>query len=58
MKYGNIIVSDTYLSLCIEDAQQGNKYVLYTFWKTKIPIKIILFSWLVFHNKNLTWENL
>eukprot|EP00253_Pinus_taeda_P024937 PITA_24937 len=27
-------------------------------WKSGCPLKMILFSWLVFHNKNLSWENL
>eukprot|EP00253_Pinus_taeda_P001784 PITA_01784 len=27
-------------------------------WKSGFPLKMIIFSWLVFHNKNLTWENL
>lgn len=28
------------------------------FWKSGCPLKLIFFSWLVFHNKNLTWKNL
>jgi len=27
-------------------------------WKLACPLKLILFAWLVFHNKNLSWENL
>lgn len=27
-----------------------------SFWKVGCPLKMILFSWLVFRNKNLTWE--
>lgn len=27
-------------------------------WKSGCPLKMILFSWLVFNNKNLTWDNL
>ena len=27
-------------------------------WKLGCPLKVIIFSWLVFYNKNLTWENL
>ena len=58
MKTGNIIVVDTYNFLSSREAQQGEHPVLYAFCRTKIPIKNILFSWLVYHNKNLTWENL
>lgn len=28
------------------------------FWKSGCSYKIIIFAWLVFHNKNLTWDNL
>lgn len=28
------------------------------YWKAKCPSKIIFFAWLVFYNKNLTWDNL
>lgn len=28
------------------------------FWKTGCPIKIIIFAWLAYYNRNLTWENL
>lgn len=27
-------------------------------WKTGCPLKMILFSWLAFHNRNLTWDTL
>eukprot|EP00253_Pinus_taeda_P025007 PITA_25007 len=30
----------------------------YIFWKAKCPPKIIHFAWLVFYNKNLSWDNL
>lgn len=26
------------------------------FWKARCPLKMILFSWVVFSNRNLTWE--
>lgn len=28
------------------------------FWKVGCPLKYIYFGWLVFYNKNLTWDNL
>lgn len=28
------------------------------FWKSGFPSKMIFFSWLSFHNRNLSWENL
>jgi len=30
----------------------------YVFWKARCPLKYIHFAWLVFHNKNLSWDNL
>lgn len=27
-------------------------------WKSGCPLKMILFAWLAFHNRNLTWDNL
>jgi len=30
----------------------------YIYWKAKCPPKIIHFAWLVFYNKNLSWDNL
>ena len=27
-------------------------------WKSIVPLKIVLFAWLVLRNKILTWENL
>lgn len=29
-----------------------------SWWKLRCPLKIILFSWLVLFNKNLTWDSL
>lgn len=29
----------------------------YSLWKVNCPLKIIIFSWLVYHNKNFTWTN-
>lgn len=58
MRAGNIMVSDIYYNLYGTEAQYVENPILYAFWKTNTPIKIILFSWLVYHNNNLTWENL
>lgn len=58
MKQNAISVSDTYrfISCCV---QKSHEVCLFTkFWKTKIPIKIVLFVWLAWRNKNLTWDNL
>lgn len=53
MAADNITMAHTYSTLCNLDARQGEHQVLYAFWKTKIPSKIIIFTWLVYHNKNL-----
>ena len=44
MKAGNIMVANIYNTLYGREAQHGENHVLYALWKTKIPIKIILFS--------------
>jgi len=58
MKDGNIMVADIYTSICGRGSWCVENPLLYAFWNTSIPIKIIFFSSLVYHNKNLTWENL
>lgn len=59
-KKGNplVLVRDIYLSLI--ELHKGTPLNIFppSLWKTNCPLKVILFSWLVFHNKNLTWTNL
>lgn len=52
------MVVDAYNTLSDREVQHLEISDFYKYWKTNIPIKIILFFWLVCHNKNLTWENL
>lgn len=54
----NVLVSDIYLSLIELNRVCAQEPFPYSFWKSGCPIKIILFSWLVYNNKNLTWTNL
>lgn len=58
MLYDNIVVSDTYQILTEKVFIKEENHILYAFWKTKALNKIIIFSWLVYHNRNLVWENL
>lgn len=53
-----VLVRDIYLSLI--ELQIGSSQIIFppSLWKVSCSLKIILFSWLVFHNKNLTWTNL
>lgn len=58
MKVGCMVVTDIYNTFCLHGTHKNELCDFYKFWKTKIPIKIILFVWLVWKSKNLTWENL
>eukprot|EP00253_Pinus_taeda_P017832 PITA_17832 len=51
-------VKDIYVDMISSKASRS--YPLYPpcLWKSGCPLKMILFSWLVFNNINLSWENL
>lgn len=55
---GNISVKDIYSTLTRNHLSQSVSIFPPSLWKNGSPYKIIIFSWLVLHNKNLTWENL
>lgn len=58
MKADNIMVVDAYNILrCLNDNQQEVGWFS-KLWNTHIPTKNTIFLWLVWRNKNLTWENL
>lgn len=54
----NVLVRDIYLSMIEQRRETSQKLFPYSLWKAGCPLKITLFSWLVYHNKNLTWANL
>lgn len=54
----NICVKDIYSSLTRSQLSLSDHIFPLSLWKTGAPNKIIIFSWLVYHNKNLTWDNL
>lgn len=54
----SISVDDTYLTISNIQLPQTNRQFPTVLWKIGVPSKIMIFSWLVFHNKNLIWENL
>lgn len=58
MKADIIIVADIYLSFSKRSTLHPRLQFPTVFWKIGIPNKIIIFSWLVFHDKNLIWESL
>ena len=58
MKSANVVVAYIYDKLCEVEGGYVVNPMLYDSWKCHVPCKIIFFTWLVFHNKNLTWENL
>jgi len=53
----NILVRDIFLSLLEQQRESSWNFFPFSLWKSSYPIKIILFSWLIYHNKNLTWNN-
>jgi len=58
MQSDNIVVKNIFQTLTKISVRREENHTLYAFWKTKARIKVIIFSWLVYHNKNLVWENL
>jgi len=53
-----VCVKDIYTNLIELKAMHSSPKFPSAFWKTGCPPKLIYFSWLVFHNRNLSWENL
>lgn len=54
----SIRVKDVYQSLIRKKQSSCNTSFPCIFWKSGCPSKMVFFSWLLFHNKNLSWENL
>lgn len=54
----SVYVKDIYNLLQLDKSNPPDIIFPLTFWKLCFPIKVILFAWLVFHNKDLTWDNL
>ena len=53
-----IYVEHIYQHLLISDSVQMDHIFPTSLWETACPLQIIIYVWLVFHNENLTWENL
>jgi len=51
-------VKDIYYDLASKKILPVRQIFPMVFWKLGCPLKLTIFSWLVFYNKNLTWENL
>lgn len=51
-------VKDIYYDLVSKKIPPARQIFLMVLWKLGCPLKVTIFSWLVFYNKNLTWENL
>lgn len=54
----NILVKDIYISMNGNLIDASRRIFPKSFWKVGSPLKIILFASLVFHDRNLTWNNL
>eukprot|EP00253_Pinus_taeda_P009779 PITA_09779 len=53
-----VTVRDIYTFLSRDRFPYTRPSFPYIFWKASCPPKFIHFAWLVYYNKNLTWENL
>lgn len=53
-----IRVKDIYTTLLLMEAQPTLPFFPLSFWKAPCPLKMTFFSWLLFHNRNLSWDNL
>ena len=51
-------VKDIYTDMIILKASSSCSIYPLSLCKSGFPLKMILFSWLVFNNRNLTWQNL
>eukprot|EP00253_Pinus_taeda_P014556 PITA_14556 len=49
-------VKDIYAALSIKQALTVHQIFPFSLWKAACPLKMVLFSWLLFWNRNLTWE--
>ena len=56
--WSSVYVKDIYSMLQMEKPTPHENIFPIVFWKSNCHTKIILFAWLVFNNKNLTWDNL
>jgi len=56
--HSRAIVNDIYSDLISKKIMPARQIFPVFWWKLGCPLKVIIFSWLVFYNKNLTWENL
>lgn len=50
-------VKDIYSDLISANISSNRRFPVF-WWKLGCPLKVILFSWLVLFNKNLTWDSL
>eukprot|EP00253_Pinus_taeda_P021735 PITA_21735 len=51
-------VKDIYSALSLKEAVPMMPMFPIRLWKASCPLKMILFSWLLFQNRNLSWDNL
>ena len=58
MRSNKVVVANTYKYLIHTLCALNHTCWFYKVWKLDVPIKIILYVWLVWWNKSLTWENL
>lgn len=53
-----VCVKDIYINLIGLKIAHASPLFPPIFWRARCPPKFIFFAWLVFYNKNLSWENL
>eukprot|EP00253_Pinus_taeda_P023722 PITA_23722 len=54
----SILVKDVYTDLFQSTAPAHAQLFPSPLWKTGCPPRMTFFAWLLFHNRNLTWDNL
>lgn len=53
----NVTAKEVYHNMIMQQALDSPIFPQ-IYWKDGCTSKMILFAWLAFHNRNLTWENL
>jgi len=49
-------VKGIYVALSFKPAHSDQQIFPFSLWKVACPLKMVLFSWLLFQNRNLSWE--
>lgn len=56
--FNGLKAKEIYLTLIKNKAEANSECWFKVLWKSRVQIKMIIFLWLVWKNRNLTWKNL